>query len=475
MAQDLTQKDPEGNIIVDAQGRPVPKKWISALNPDGTLQNQYQMNPISVSPGADIGYNPQVQGQERADLSRMTSPVQFQNLSSFFAQNYGSVPQVQNDPNLSNEVRRNVSGIPQVQAQNYLPQIAQNFSGVDRLSTPDLTNQLQSNIYGAGLDQSGINAIQNRAFQQGPSAWLQAQQGLLDQQQQAQLDQANQGAQGAEATAEADLMSHGGVRSGDREELARQSMLNAQQAQQQVRQQTGLLGQNLQVADEAQKNQFLQMLPQDQLASAQYGLSQAQAANQAAQQQQGVGLQVQQQNQNVGLQEANALNQATAQQAGQNLQAGTQNQLAALQAAGLLNQGDLAQATQGLEAQQANQNANLNIANNLNNQLFQEQSLGLNTGFQNNAQGMSQAGMLAQTGMGEEQNALNNQWQNRQFDLGAGQWNAQNNMNAQQYNIGNALQQSMQQNLANLQNYHEQMSAWAAAKSGQAEQSSGKK
>lgn len=414
----------QGGALVPPSGY----SYIQGTDPS----NGYSLNPLfleaahSTSAGADTQYNPQATNTLNQNLSNLVNPVSVQNQNQYYQQNYQGVPQV-NGPQFFSQLQQNMSALPQQSEQN-------------------LTPQLQQNIGGASLDTSGLNALQSAATQSGPSAWLQNQLALQKTQQGQQMDQANQGAAGAYAGAVSQLENQGGLTSGANENLARQSMMNGQLAQQGVQAQGQQTQEQLQVQDEANKNAMLQQLPGAQLNAAQYGLSQANASNAAAEQQQGVNLQTQQGNQSQAYNVANALN------------TGVQNQ-----------------ASQDLTAQQANQNTGLNVANNLNQLEAGQQNLGANVALQNNQQGLLQAGLVDQSQLSEQSTSLANAQDNRTQDYNANLQNNQNLQNVQSNNINNNLNQVTQQNAANVTSYGQQLSAWAAAQTGQAQANSGKK
>lgn len=144
-----------------------------------------------------------------------------------------------------------------------------------------------STIKGQKLDMSGVNAIKDRALQQGPSAWANL---ATDQQRLEEgslLDQANRGADRAAGAAKASLAMSGGLRSGSAERLAAQGADNALLAGQDVRMSGATNRGNILLQDQIQKDQFLSQLPGAQLGAAQYGTDiqkfnalQSQGANQ---------------------------------------------------------------------------------------------------------------------------------------------------------------------------------------------------
>lgn len=133
--------------------------------------------------------------------------------------------------------------------------------------------------YGGAItpDQQGIQAFRQRALQQGPSSWanlaLQRQgleeQGLRDTTQQ----------QGASAASQArsSLASKFGLSPAAQERLARQQMRDQAMGMQNVAFQGAKSRSDIGLEDERMKNQFLQQLPQQDLAFANQAMQNRQA------------------------------------------------------------------------------------------------------------------------------------------------------------------------------------------------------
>lgn len=149
------------------------------------------------------------------------------------------------------------------------------LAGYEAMNRDVLTNR---------LDPSGLKAYQDRATGVGPSAWadmMTKQQGLEETN---LLNQAAQNSATQAATARSNLAMHGGLRGGAMERLSGQAGNDLALSRQNVLNQGNLSRANIGVQDEAIKNQFLQGLPGQQLASANYatGVDAQNAARNAA-------------------------------------------------------------------------------------------------------------------------------------------------------------------------------------------------
>lgn len=189
-------------------------------------------------------------------------------------------------------------------AQNQRPAYAQQFNALD--SNNNLSEQykvnaakvgaLKSNVgeldkrlSGIQLDKTGLNEIQNRALSKGPSAWAQMAGQQAETQAQQQRSQAGQAAGQAQADARSGLAMRGGLSSGSRERLAASGANNQMNAMQNIGAQAATAKQNIGLQDEQQKQQMLMQLPGMQLAALQPEMQKAGAWQQMAGQEQALG------------------------------------------------------------------------------------------------------------------------------------------------------------------------------------------
>lgn len=165
----------------------------------------------------------------------------------------------------------------------------------------NLSPTLDSRLSGVNYDQSGLQALKDRATGTGPSPWLNQALSNNAQQTSEGVDTAHNQAAGSNAQAMNSLAMTGGLSGGARERAARAGSSNDLAASQVVRQ-TGLNNaNNLALTDEATKNQDLLALPGAQNTAFQSQLGQQQAINANDTGQQSQDLATQLQNANLGL------------------------------------------------------------------------------------------------------------------------------------------------------------------------------
>lgn len=156
----------------------------------------------------------------------------------------------------------------------------------DNIPMPDMSPFESLNTQGIGgyLPTSGLDAYQKRATDVGPSPWAQMMTQRQGLEQTDLLNQASQNSATQAATARSNLAMHGGLRGGAMERLSGQAGNDLALSKQNVLNQGNLARANIGVQDEGIKNQFLQGLPGQQIASAQYrtGVDTANAGNAAA-------------------------------------------------------------------------------------------------------------------------------------------------------------------------------------------------
>lgn len=157
------------------------------------------------------------------------------------------------------------------------------------------TNPLQSNtgeldkrLSGINLDKTGLNEIQNRALDKGPSAWAQMASQQQNQQSEQQKSQAQGQGAGAQADARAGLAMRGGLQSGARERLAMGGANNQMNNMQSINAQNAQAQGNIGLQDQENKNSMLMQLPGMQLASLQPEMQKAGAWQSMAQNEQGL-------------------------------------------------------------------------------------------------------------------------------------------------------------------------------------------
>lgn len=161
--------------------------------------------------------------------------------------------------NVKDQYRLNpntIAGPGQVNMQSILPGLENRFGGIN-------------------ADQRGIEAVRDRALGTGDSPWLKLQMEKQGQDEQNALQKASSTGAGNAANAESNLAMRGGISSGARERLARNSAFNMDQSLQDVRNQGAQNRTNLNIADEATKTGLLSQLPGMEIANVQPELSKA--------------------------------------------------------------------------------------------------------------------------------------------------------------------------------------------------------
>lgn len=119
-------------------------------------------------------------------------------------------------------------------------------------------NQQMGNI---DFSTEGLQALRQKALQQGPSPWLQLQQQQLGNQLSQSKDDASSQNASANANAMSQLARSGGLSSGASERTAKSGAQSLNQQQQQIARQGITSGLDLQIQDENNKNALLSALP----------------------------------------------------------------------------------------------------------------------------------------------------------------------------------------------------------------------
>lgn len=160
----------------------------------------------------------------------------------------------------------------------------------------------QSRLDAVQADPTAMNLLRQKATQQGPSDWANLQHQNLALQQTDALDTSAKTTQGAMTNAMGQLAMRGGMSSGAGERAARAGAMDQAMAAQGIRrggQQDSL---NVDISDEAQKNQLLQAMPAEELAWMQPALDKANSLNSLQSDQQGRQLTADMSNRDANLQ-----------------------------------------------------------------------------------------------------------------------------------------------------------------------------